>query len=97
MPSSPPAVPPRPRPRRTAPGVIVGAVAGAVLVGVGGWLASRPVPVGWFAYAPLSETTYLPPRPPSHSLGLVALGAGLLLLGFVAGWVAARRRGGPVV
>jgi heme/copper-type cytochrome/quinol oxidase subunit 1 len=85
---------PAPRPRPRIRGALIGLVAGVLLVGVGAWFASRPTTVGWFAYAPLSDTTFTPPRPWAHTLGLAAVGAGLLVLGFVAGWVSARRRGG---
>ncbi|MBE7701573.1 hypothetical protein H9623_14875 [Oerskovia sp. Sa1BUA8] len=92
-PSVPGPVPPRSR-GALGRGGLVGLVAGVLLVGVGGWFASRPTTFGWFAYAPLADATYVPPRPASHSLGLAAVGAGLLVLGFVAGWGLARRRGG---
>ncbi|WP_157277098.1 hypothetical protein [Oerskovia sp. Root22] len=89
--------PTSPRPRGLGRGEVLGLVAGVLLVGVGGWLASRSygaASFGWFAYAPLSGAVYEPSRPWSQVLGLVAAGAGLLVLGFVAGWVVARRRGG---
>ncbi|WP_225228495.1 MULTISPECIES: hypothetical protein [Oerskovia] len=92
---TPPAPAPRPRPRSR--GAVLGLVVGVLLVGVGAWLASRPywwTSFGWFAYAPLADTTFVPPRPWAQTLGMVALGVGLLVLGFVAGWVVARRRGG---
>ena len=92
---TPPAPSSRPRPRSR--GTVLGVVAGALLVGGGTWLASRPswwTSVGTFAYAPLSGEMFVPPRPWTQTLGLVLLGAGLLVLGFVAGWVVARRGGG---
>ncbi|MGW6007024.1 hypothetical protein ACWFNS_19160 [Oerskovia enterophila] len=93
---------PVPEPARTPPrglgrGEVLGLVAGVLLVGVGAWLASRSsgaASFGWFAYAPLSGAVYEPSRPWSSVLGFVAAGAGLLVLGFVAGWAVARRRGG---
>ncbi|MFD6165244.1 hypothetical protein ACFWFR_08645 [Oerskovia sp. NPDC060287] len=95
---------PVPEPARTPPrglgrGEVLGFVAGVLLVGVGVWFASRSygaASFGWFAYAPLSGETLYPSRPWSQVLGFVALGAGLLVLGFVAGWAVARRRGGDV-
>ncbi|MET4226725.1 hypothetical protein [Oerskovia enterophila] len=93
---------PVPEPARTPPrglgrGEVLGLVAGVLLVGVGAWLASRSsgaASFGWFAYAPLSGAVYEPSRPWSSVLGFVAVGAGLLVIGFVAGWAVARRRGG---
>ncbi len=84
-------------PRGLGRGEVLGLVGGVLLVGVGAWLASRTygaASFGWFAYAPLSGETFVPPRPWTQTLGLVSLGAGLLVLGFVAGWAVARRRGG---
>ncbi|MFF2620858.1 hypothetical protein [Oerskovia jenensis] len=95
-PSVPGPVPPRSR-GALGRGGLVGLVAGVLLVGVGAWLASRSsgaASFGWFAYAPLSGETFAPPRPWTRTLGTVAVGAGLLVLGFVAGWVVARRGGG---
>ena len=83
VPSAPVPVPPRPR--RRGRGALIGLVGGVLLVGVGAWFASRPTTYGWFAYAPLSDTTFTPPSPWVHTLGLVAVGAGLTVLGFVAG------------
>ncbi len=51
---------------------------------------------GWFAYAPLSDTTYA--HAPSTTfatldvLGIVLLGLGLLAVGFLSGMGFARRR-----
>lgn len=94
---TPPAPASAPAPRPRSRGTVLGLVAGVLLVGVGAWFASRPywwTSFGWFAYAPLAGETFAPPRPWAQTLGLVSLGAGLLVLGFVAGWVVARRRGG---
>lgn len=94
---TPPAPAPAPRPRPRSRGAVLGLAGGVILVGVGAWLASRSywwTSFGWFAYAPLSGETFAPPRPWAQTLGMVAVGVGLLVLGFVAGWVVARRRGG---
>jgi hypothetical protein len=44
----------------------------------------------------LTEEELAPIAPQwTHTLGLVAIGAGLTVLGYVAGWLVARRRRGP--
>lgn len=49
-------------------------VIGLVLLGAAAWVESRSTSYGWFAYAPLSETTYVPAG--AYSLGTAALLAG---------------------
>jgi heme/copper-type cytochrome/quinol oxidase subunit 1 len=80
-----------PRPSRTAGIVLVALVVlGLLLLGAAAWVQSR-TSFGWFAYAPLSATTYNPN--PVFSLGTAALlsGAGALLVGGAAGFVVGRR------
>jgi heme/copper-type cytochrome/quinol oxidase subunit 1 len=65
-----------------------------VVAGVGGLIAWLPRPsFGWIAYAPLTQTTFLPqPNVFDYSLGLAVVG-----LVLVAGWVGhliGRRRAG---
>jgi heme/copper-type cytochrome/quinol oxidase subunit 1 len=82
-----------PAPRRRAPAwlLLVAGVVGAALAGVGTWLLARPGP-GWFAYAPVSGSTYQPSRAGGLPVALLVLG--LVLLGAsVAGGVVRRRRG----
>ena len=59
---------------------LIGMIAGTILL-------TRPTPAsfGWTAYAPLSDTTYVPP----FVTGSFVLGVLLLLLGLAlaAGWV----------
>ena len=58
---------------------LIGMIAGAIL------LTRTPTSSGWTAYAPLSNTTYVPP----FVTGSFVLGTLLVLLGLalVAGWV----------
>lgn len=62
-------------------------VLGLIGMVVGVILLMRPAPAafGWTAYAPLTNTVYVPPFP----TGTFVLGAALLLLGLAlaAGWV----------
>jgi heme/copper-type cytochrome/quinol oxidase subunit 1 len=69
--------------------VVLGAVAaviGLVLLLVPSGQAS----FGWFAYAPLSDTTFFPPGvqlSPHRQIGSALLPIGLLILAFGAGWL----------
>lgn len=82
---------PVPRPARTARIVLTGLVlAGLALLGAAVWSEST-TPSGWFAYAPLSDTTYVPDRTPSLGTAALLSGAGALLLGGAAGFVVGRR------
>ena len=63
------------------------AASGVVLTVLGVWLLTRPQ-AGWFAYAPLSDATYAPPRPPWA--GIVALGVGCAAWGGALGHLLAR-------
>ena len=58
---------------------LIGMIAGAIV------LTRTPTSSGWTAYAPLSNTLYVPP----FVTGSFVLGAALVLLGLalVAGWV----------
>ncbi|MGJ9372639.1 hypothetical protein [Nesterenkonia sp. CF4.4] len=59
----------------------------------------RPTSFGWFAYAPLSDTTYMP-GPSGATLAIAAAGVALLVLGLLAtGFLAGvriRRSGHPL-
>jgi hypothetical protein len=89
-----PAQPPSgPRPRRPRVATVVLAVLlllGAALLLVAAWLASRPTSFGWFAYAPLSDTTFVPvgAYPPGTAAFLA--GAGALLVGGAVGFLVGR-------
>jgi hypothetical protein len=61
-----------------------------VLLGTAAWFESRPAP-GWFAYAPLSDTTYVPRGTPAPGTAVLLSGAGALLIGGAAGFVVGRR------
>ncbi|GAA2227093.1 hypothetical protein GCM10010413_23170 [Promicromonospora sukumoe] len=84
-----PSEPRRPVPTRAVLAALV--VVGLALLAAAVWSGTRPVSYGWFAYAPLSETTYVPN--PGLAPGTTALLAGLgaLLLGGAAGFVVGRR------
>lgn len=86
-----------PGPRRRA-ACVVGIVLGVVLAVVGAFVLSTSPPVGWFAYAPLSDTVF---RPEGYLLNglsvrqvvaMVCVVLGLLVAGFSAGFLVARRR-----
>jgi heme/copper-type cytochrome/quinol oxidase subunit 1 len=84
------------RPARTVRVVLVALVVlGLVLLGAAVWAESRTASYGWFAYAPLSDTTYAPSGPSSGGTVALLSGAGALLLGGAAGFVVGRR-GRPV-
>lgn len=83
---------PAPRPARTARVVLAAlVVVGAALLGAAVWAESHMPPTGWFAYAPLSETTYVPAGAPLLGTAALLSGAGALLLGGAAGFVVGRR------
>ncbi|MGW2093564.1 hypothetical protein [Promicromonospora sukumoe] len=84
--------PPAPRrPVSTRAVLVVLLVVGLALLAAAVWSGTRPVSYGWFAYAPLSDTTYVPN--PGLAPGTTALLAGLgaLLVGGAAGFVVGRR------
>jgi heme/copper-type cytochrome/quinol oxidase subunit 1 len=74
--------------------VVLGAVAvviGLVLL----LLPSDQASFGWFAYAPLSGTTFFPPGgllSPRSQIGMVLFVVGLVLLAFGAGWMLGQRQ-----
>ncbi|BDZ49716.1 hypothetical protein GCM10025867_19570 [Frondihabitans sucicola] len=56
------------------------------------WAALHPATFGWFAYAPLSHTTFRPTTGPSlQSYGTALIAVGLVLLSFWAGHTIGRR------
>jgi heme/copper-type cytochrome/quinol oxidase subunit 1 len=89
MTATPPPVPSRGRAVRVAVPALV--VLGLVLLGTAAWLESRPAPNGWFAYAPLSDTTYTPGGTFAPGTAVLLSGAGALLLGGAVGFVVGRR------
>ena len=74
--------------------VVLGAVAaviGLVLLLVPSGQAS----LGWFAYSPLSNTTFFPPAVLFSSygqIGIVLVPTGLIMLAFAAGWMLSQRQ-----
>ncbi|WP_146072866.1 hypothetical protein [Cryobacterium sp. Y62] len=76
--------------------VVFGAVA-AVIGFVLLLLPSGPASFGWFAYAPLSNTTFFPPGgllSVRTQIGIVLFIVGLVLLAFGAGWMLGQRQAG---
>jgi heme/copper-type cytochrome/quinol oxidase subunit 1 len=67
------------------------AILGLVLLGTAAWFESRPAPYGWFAYAPLSDTTYVPGGTSAPGTAVLLSGAGALLLGGAVGFLVGRR------
>jgi heme/copper-type cytochrome/quinol oxidase subunit 1 len=64
----------------------VAAVIGLVLL----LLPSNHASVGWYAYAPLSDSTFFPPvglLSPQSQIGMVVFIVGLVVLAFGAGWM----------
>ncbi|MGM7423279.1 hypothetical protein [Cellulosimicrobium sp. CpK407] len=96
-PEQPSSVPPSRRPSVATVVLAALVLVGVALLAVAGWVASRPTASGWFAYAPLSGTTFVPGG--AYPLGTAALlaGAGALLLGGAVGFVVGRRSGPAAV
>ncbi|MDY7541745.1 MULTISPECIES: hypothetical protein [unclassified Cryobacterium] len=69
--------------------VILGAVAAAIgLVLL--LLPSNQASFGWYAYAPLGDSTFFPPAgllSPQSQIGMVVFIVGLVALAFGAGWM----------
>ncbi|MCA5892033.1 hypothetical protein LEP48_01540 [Isoptericola sp. NEAU-Y5] len=81
-----------PAPARGRRWAAAAVVAGAVLLTVGAWQAlTWDFRVGWFAYAPLSDTTFTPVIP-NYWLPTALIGVGALLVGLGAGFLLGRRR-----
>lgn len=89
MTATPPPVPRRGRAARVVLPALV--VLGLVLLGAAAWVESRPAPGDWFAYAPLSDTTYVPVGTSAPGTAVLLSGAGALLIGGAAGFVVGRR------
>ena len=74
--------------------VVLGAVAaviGLVLL----LLPSGQASFGWFAYAPLSNSAFIPPGvllSPHSQIGIVLFVIGLAMLAFSAGWMLGHRQ-----
>ena len=84
--------PPEPRrPISTRAVLTVLVVVGLALLVAAVWAGTRPMTYGWFAYAPLSETTYVPYRGMTPGTTALLAGLGALLVGGAAGFVVGRR------
>ncbi|WP_345801805.1 hypothetical protein AAIB33_01490 [Microbacterium sp. AZCO] len=80
---------------RIAMRLVVAASAVLVVVGMAmALLAEQQAAFGWFAYAPLSQTVFVPGLGiwPQTVWWLALTGVGLLGLGFGVGWLVAARR-----
>ncbi|MBF4576654.1 hypothetical protein [Frondihabitans sp. VKM Ac-2883] len=66
----------------------------ATVVGVAAviWAEAQPVSFGWFAYAPLSDTTFTPDIASDFTPGVVLAVIGLAVLGFWSGLTIDARR-----
>ncbi|MGO1242112.1 MAG: hypothetical protein ACTMHU_11840, partial [Cellulosimicrobium funkei] len=89
--------PEQPAPRPVRPRVAAVALVALVVLGVGLllaalWVASRPTSFGWFAYAPVSGTTFVPVGAYPPGAAALLAGAGALLVGGAVGFVLGRRR-----
>ncbi|MFE6234666.1 hypothetical protein [Cellulosimicrobium sp. NPDC057862] len=89
-PEQPSSVPPPRRPR-----VATVVLAALLLVGVGllvaaSWVASRPASFGWFAYAPVSGTAFVPSGVFGVGRAAFLAGAGALLVGGAVGFLVGR-------
>lgn len=85
--------PSAPRPSSTTRIALVALVVlGLVLVAIAVRVESTSVPSGWFAYAPMSDTTYVPASAYTLRAPALLTGAGALLLGGAAGFAVGRRR-----
>ena len=87
---------PRPvRPRGAAVVLVALVVLGVGLLLAALWVASRPTSFGWFAYAPVSGTTFVPVGAYPPGAAALLAGAGALLVGGAVGFVLGRRRAAP--
>jgi heme/copper-type cytochrome/quinol oxidase subunit 1 len=92
--------PEQPAPRPYRPRVAAVVLAALVVLGTGLllaalWVASRPTSFGWFAYAPVSGTTFVPVGAYPPGAAALLAGAGALLVGGAVGFVLGRRRAAP--
>ena len=60
-PEQPSSVPPPRRPRIATVVLAALLLVGGGLLVAASWVASRPASFGWFAYAPVSGTVFVPP------------------------------------
>ncbi|MEV8176813.1 hypothetical protein ACWGRS_02740 [Cellulosimicrobium funkei] len=83
------------RPRGAAVVLVALVVLGVGLLLAALWVASRPTSFGWFAYAPVSGTTFVPVGAYPPGAAALLAGAGALLVGGAVGFVLGRRRAAP--
>ncbi|MFD4990845.1 hypothetical protein ACFWH7_03765 [Cellulosimicrobium cellulans] len=89
-PEQPSSVPPPRRPRVATVVLAVLLLLGVALLVVAASLASRPTSFGWFAYAPLSDTTFVPVGAYPPGIAAFLAGAGALMVGGAVGFLVGR-------
>ncbi|WP_141389835.1 hypothetical protein [Cellulosimicrobium cellulans] len=89
-PEQPSPVPPPRRPRVSTVVLAALLVVGVGLLVAASWVASRPASFGWFAYAPVSGTVFVPPGVFGTGRSAFLAGSGALLVGGAVGFLVGR-------
>ncbi|WP_264029657.1 hypothetical protein [Cellulosimicrobium sp. SH8] len=89
-PEQPSSVPPPRRPRVATVVLAALLLAGVGLLVAASWVASRPASFGWFAYAPVSGTAFVPSGAFGTGRAALLAGAGALLVGGAVGFLVGR-------
>lgn len=89
-PEQPSSVPPPRRPRVATVVLALLLLVGVALLVAASWVASRPASFGWFAYAPVSGTAFVPSGALGVGRAAFLAGAGALLVGGAVGFLVGR-------